>query len=68
MNFFDEFLWIRIVIISVGITVAVATRKQKPWWKLTKEEKKKRLPYMVAGIALAAIGVVILLAIHSLLN
>lgn len=68
MNFFDEFFWLRIVIISIGLIILFAVRKKKPWWELTNKEKKKRLPYIVTGIALAVVGLITFFVIYSVFN
>ena len=58
MNFFDEFLGIRILIICVGFGVWLISGKPKTWWGLSAEEKKKRKPLIAAGIILVALGLV----------
>jgi hypothetical protein len=49
-------------IIAIGIGLAAwVTVKQKPWWKLTEEEKKKRMPIMIAGLVLVVLGIVLMI-------
>jgi H+/Cl- antiporter ClcA len=43
--------------IGIGLSAWVAI-KQKPWWELTREEKKKRLPFMIAVLLLVILGIV----------
>jgi uncharacterized membrane protein len=52
-----DFISYLIIAIGIGLSAWVAVR-QKPWWKLTKEEKKKRIPIVVAGSVLVVLGIV----------
>jgi sulfite exporter TauE/SafE len=46
------------LIIGIGICIATwVTIKQKPWWKLTLEEKKKRMPFVITGALLVVLGI-----------
>ena len=53
-----------LVIIAVLITSPVlAAVLPKPWWKLNREQKKKRLPFIFAGVVLASLGIINLITV-----
>ena len=54
----DGYWGFRILIICVAIGVWLISGKPKTWWGLSAEEKKKRRPLIIAGIALAVLGLV----------
>lgn len=45
----------------LGFVIGYATGRQKPWWKLSAEEKKKRMPLVIALGVLAVLGLVVFL-------
>ena len=50
------------LIIGLGIGIAAwVTIKQKPWRQLTSEEKKKRMPFMIAVAVLIILGIVLII-------
>ncbi|MFC1700853.1 hypothetical protein ACFLZ0_01830 [Patescibacteria group bacterium] len=54
--------FIRYLVIGIGIVIITwVSIKQKPWWQLTSEEKKKRMPLVIAGIFFAILGIVVFL-------
>ncbi len=54
-----DFISYLIIAIGIGLS-AWAAIKQKPWWQLTPEEKKKKLPFVIAGAALVILGIVLI--------
>ncbi len=57
-----DFLSYLIIAIGIGIAAWI-TIKQKPWWELTPEEKKKRIPFMIAGALLVVLGIIVFLIV-----
>jgi len=53
-----------IIAIGIGLSAWVAI-KQKPWWILTKEEKKEKLPLVIAGLVLAVLGLVMFIFLYQ---
>ncbi|OGE15261.1 hypothetical protein A2409_03650 [Candidatus Curtissbacteria bacterium RIFOXYC1_FULL_41_36] len=52
------------VIIAIVVTLPVlAAVLPKPWWKLDREQKKKRLPFIIAGVVLAGLGIINLITV-----
>ncbi|MDD5752952.1 MAG: hypothetical protein PHI45_02630 [Candidatus Pacebacteria bacterium] len=59
--------YISYIIIAIGIGLATwMAIQQKPWWKLTKEEKKKRLPIVIARLVLMVLGLVMFVFFYQL--
>lgn len=50
-----DFISYLVIAIGVGVSAWVVI-KQKPWWELTPEEKKKRLPFVIAGALIVIAG------------
>jgi len=53
-----------IITIGIGLSVWVIIR-QKPWWKLTPDEKKKKLPLIIAGFIVIILGLVMFLFLYQ---
>jgi len=58
-----DFLSYLIIAVGIGLSAWVAI-KQKPWWKLTPEEKKKRMPFVIVGALLVVLGIVAFIIIN----
>lgn len=54
-----DFISYLIIAVGIGLSAWVVV-KQKPWWKLTKEEKKKRMPIVIAGLVVVVLGIVLM--------
>ncbi len=58
--------YISYIIIAIGIGLSAwVVVKQKPWWKLTPEEKKKRLPLVIAGFAVVVLGLIMFVFLYQ---
>jgi len=58
--------FISYLVIGIGIVIAMwVSIKQKPWWQLTPEEKKKRMPFMIAGIFFVILGIIVFLIVSK---
>jgi len=53
-----DFLSYLIIAIGIGLSAWVITT-QKPWWKLSSKEKKKRLPLVIIGAFLIILGIIL---------
>ncbi len=40
----------------LGLVLGYAAGRQKPWWELSTEEKKKRMPVIIALLILLVLG------------